>query len=104
MTEFHFGCYDTGYFYASLIPVESQEVRAQCYLDYLRTVVDNPNYVGAHWFCWRDCPITGQLGEGANAQCGLLSTTDIPYADLIGAIKTVAREMYPRRFGGNPSP
>ena len=60
--------------------------------------MDRPDYVGAHWFCWRDCPITGQLGEGANAQCGLVSTADVPYADLVSAIRDIAREMYPRRF------
>ena len=97
VTEFHFGCYDTGYFYASLIPVENQQARAESYAKYLRAAVDNPNYVGAHWFCWRDCPITGQINEGANAQCGLVSTTDIPYAELVKAIRTVSQEMYPRR-------
>ena len=97
VTEFHFGCYDTGYFYASLIPVKDQATRAACYRDYLFAAVDNPNYVGAHWFCWRDCPITGQLGEGANAQCGLVSTTDIPYTELVGAIRDVSASMYPRR-------
>ena len=97
VTEFHFGCYDTGYFYASLIPVKDQKTRAACYRDYLFAAVDNPNYVGAHWFCWRDCPITGQLGEGANAQCGLVSTTDVPYTELVGAIRDVSASMYPRR-------
>lgn len=102
VTEFHFGCYDTGFFYASLIPVEDQRTRAACYLDYLRTVVDSANYVGAHWFCWRDCPITGQLGEGANAQCGLVSTADVPYTELVNAIRTVSGEMYARRYGTLP--
>ena len=103
VTEFHFGCYDTGYFYASLIPVKDQKTRAACYRDYLRTVVDRPDYVGAHWFCWRDCPITGQLGEGANAQCGLVSTADVPYSELVSAIRDIAREMYLRRFAAQAS-
>ncbi|MBO7685351.1 MAG: hypothetical protein J6V72_03145, partial [Kiritimatiellae bacterium] len=97
VTEFHFGCYDTGYFYASLVPVKDQKARAESYLKYLRSAVDNPAYVGAHWFCWRDCPITGQRGEGANAQCGLVSITDVPYTELVKAIRTVSREMYQRR-------
>ena len=97
VTEFHFGCYDTGYFYASLVPVKDQKARAESYLAYLRSAVDNPAYVGAHWFCWRDCPITGQRGEGANAQCGLVSMTDVPYTELVKAIRTVSREMYQRR-------
>ena len=100
VTEFHFGCYDTGYFFASLVPVESQRERAECYERYLNAAVDNPNYVGAHWFCWRDCPITGQVNEGANAQCGLVSTADIPYSELVQAIRSVSRTMYERRFRG----
>ena len=99
VTEFHFGCYDTGYFYASLIPVRDQRERAECYRGYWRTVIDRPDYVGAHWFCWRDCPITGQLMEGANAQCGLVSTADIPYSELVRAIRDISAEMYVRRYG-----
>ena len=99
VTEFHFGCYDTGYFYASLIPVGSQQERAKSYAKYLGAVVDNPNYVGAHWFCWRDLPITGQLNEGANAQCGIVSTTDVPYSELVKAIRAVSMGMYVHRFG-----
>ena len=99
VTEFHFGCYDTGYFYASLIPVKDQTARAAAYCAYVRAALDNPRYVGTHWFCWRDCPITGFCGEGANAQCGLVSMADVPYAELIGAIRAAAAELYPRRFG-----
>ena len=98
VTEFHFGCYDTGYFYASLLPVQSQRRRAECYASYVRAAIDNPNCVGTHWFCWRDCPITGQLGEGANAQCGLVSTSDVPYSEMVKAIRFVSHGMYARRF------
>ena len=98
VTEFHFGCYDTGYFYASLIPVASQRIRADCYLAYLRSAIDNPNYVGANWFCWRDQPITGVIGESANSSCGVVSVTDVPYRELTGAMKTIAGEMYRRRY------
>jgi len=99
VTEFHFGCYDTGYFYASLIPVASQKVRAECYLAYLRSAIDSPSYVGANWFCWRDQPITGVVGESANSSCGVVSVTDVPYRELTEAMKTVAAEMYARRYG-----
>ena len=98
ITEFHFGCYDTGYFYASLIPVKDQTARAAAYCAYVRAALDNPRYVGTHWFCWRDCPITGYCGEGANAQCGLVSMADVPYGELIGAIRTMAAELYVRRL------
>ncbi len=101
VSEFHFGCYDTGYFYASLLPVKDQKTRADCYRNYMFAAVDSPNYIGANWFCWQDCPITGQLLEGANAQCGLVTTTDIPYAELLGAFRDVSATMYERRYNGN---
>ena len=100
VTEFHFGCYDTGYFYASLMPVADQAQRAKCYRDYLRSAIDSPSYVGANWFCWRDQPITGVIGESANSSCGAVSVTDVPYRELTGAMRTVAGEMYERRYGG----
>lgn len=97
VTEFHFGCYDTGYFYASLVPVESQTVRADCYRKYMQSALDNPSYVGCNWFCWRDQPITGITGESANSSCGIVSVTDEPYAELAEAFAETAKEMYTRR-------
>ena len=99
VTEFHFGCYDTGYFYASLIPVKDQATRAAAYTAYMNSVFDNPRYVGAHWFCWRDQPLTGVMGESANSSCGVVSVTDIPYRELVEAMKGTARTMYQRRYG-----
>ena len=99
VTEFHFGCYDTGYFYASLIPVADQKRRAACYREYLHSVIDNPSYVGANWFCWRDQPITGVIGESANSSCGIVSVTDVPYVELTEAMRETAAEMYARRAG-----
>lgn len=96
VTEFHFGCYDTGYFYASLMPVANQEARAQCYRNYLRSALTSPNYVGANWFCWRDQPITGVIGESANSSCGVVSVTDVPYHELTEAMKATATELYRR--------
>ena len=96
VTEFHFGCYDTGYFYASLLPVKDQQTRAECYRTYLRSALDNPQYVGAFWFTWRDCPITGDWNEAANAQCGLVSMADVPYTEMVRALRDIAAEMYTR--------
>ena len=79
--------------------MKDQKARAAAYFAYVRAALDNPRYVGTHWFCWRDCPITGLCGEGANAQCGLVSMADVPYGELIGAIRAAAAELYPRRFG-----
>ena len=100
VTEFHFGCYDTGYFYASLLPVKDQATRADCYRRYLRAALDDPNYIGTCWFTWRDCPITGDWNEAANAQVGLVSIQDVPYTEMVRAMREIAAEMYPRRWHG----
>lgn len=97
VTEFHFGCYDTGYFYASLMPVANQASRATCYREYLASAIAHPNYVGANWFCWRDQPITGVIGESANSSCGVVSITDVPYRELTEAMRETAATMYARR-------
>jgi len=102
-TEFHFGCYDTGYFYASLVPVKDQAARAAAYREYVRAALDHPRYVGAHWFSWRDFPISGDCYEGANAQCGLVNVADVPYPALVEAVRDVAAEMHRRRLVGPKS-
>ena len=99
VTEFHFGCYDTGYFYAGLIPVANQKERASAYRRYVEAALDHPRYVGTHWFMWYDCPTSGATwGGNANAQCGLVSIADVPYAELVSAIRACAGTMYQRRY------
>ena len=99
VTEFHFGCYDAGYFYAGLIPVQNQMARADAYRRYVEAALDHPRYVGTHWFMWYDCPTSGATwGGNANAQCGLVSIADVPYSELVSAIRACACEMYTRRY------
>ena len=100
VTEFHFGTYDTGYFYASLVPVADAETVGKAYVDYVETAIDHPRYVGTHWFRWQDMPITGIASEHhpSNGQCGLVSTADVPYRHTVDGVKRIAAEMYPRRI------
>ena len=99
VTEFHFGCYDTGYFYASLIPVQNQTARADAYRRYVESALDHPRYVGTHWFMWYDCPTSGATwGGNANAQCGFVSIADVPYRELVLAVRACAGTMYSRRY------
>ena len=42
-------------------------------------------------------PISGDWNEGANAQCGLVSMADVPYAEMVRAMRDIAAEMYTRR-------
>lgn len=97
--EFHFGAVDRGMFHTGLVSTPNQAARAQMYQDYIRSVVDNPSFVGCAWFQYFDEPLTGRTYDGENYNIGLLDVTDTPYPEMIAAAKTVHAEAYPRRFG-----
>lgn len=97
--EFHFGALDRGLFHAGLVATRDQAARADAYRGYVESCLDHPRVVGAHWFQWRDQPLTGRA-DGENYQIGFLTGTDAPYPELVEAARAVAREMYPRRKGG----
>ena len=48
--EFHFGALDRGLFHTGLVPVANQSARAQAYREYVRGVLNHPQFVGCHWF------------------------------------------------------
>ena len=62
----------------------------------MESCLDHPRVVGAHWFQWRDQPLTGRA-DGENYQIGFLTGTDAPYPELVESARAVAREMYQRR-------
>ncbi|WP_375277467.1 beta-galactosidase [Alteromonas australica] len=96
--EFHMGARDNGLFHPGLIQAATQEDRAQMYKDYMHSVIDNPYFVGAHWFQYMDSPITGRAYDGENYNVGFVNVTDTPYAPMIKAAQEINSEMYPRRF------
>ncbi|MDO6576547.1 beta-galactosidase [Alteromonas stellipolaris] len=96
--EFHMGARDNGLFHPGLIQAATQEDRAQMYIDYMHSVIDNPYFVGAHWFQYMDSPITGRAYDGENYNVGFVNVADTPYAPMIKAAKEVNSKMYPRRF------
>ena len=97
--EFHFGALDRGLFHAGLVATRDQAERAKAYQGYVESCLDHPCVVGAHWFQWRDQPLTGRA-DGENYQIGFVTGTDAPYPELVEAARAVAREMYLRRKGG----
>ena len=97
--EFHFGALDRGMFHTGLVPVESQQARAEAYKRYVRSVADHPAYVGCHWFQWVDEPTTGRWFDGENYNIGFVDITDTPYPELVEAAREVHAEVYPRRYG-----
>ena len=100
--EFHFGALDRGMFHTGLVATGSQEERAECYRRYVNACLEHPRYIGAHWFQWKDQPLTGR-GDGENYQIGFLNVVDAPYPELVAAAKQVAAGMYALRSAA-PAP
>lgn len=96
--EFHIGALDSGLLNPGLIGAHTQTIRGQMYQTYMNSVIDNPYFVGAHWFQYIDSPLTGRAYDGENYNVGFVSVADVPYAPLIDAVKSVNKTLYPRRF------
>lgn len=97
VSEFHFGATDRGMFHPGLVRAPDQTRRAGMYRDFVLACIDDPRIVGAHWFQWRDQPLTGRA-DGENYAIGLVSIADVPYVELALAVRKTAREMYRRRM------
>ncbi|HBJ95160.1 MAG TPA: beta-agarase, partial [Lentisphaeria bacterium] len=97
--EFHFGTYDRGMFSASLCPVYDQNERATAYTRYLQGLLVNPSIVGAHWFQFRDQPLTGRW-DGEGYQIGFVDVADTPYPELTRAAREFGENMYQYRMNG----
>ncbi|CAB9493649.1 beta-galactosidase [Alteromonas macleodii] len=96
--EFHFGARDNGLFHPGLIQAATQQDRAEMYKDYMHSVIDNPYFVGAHWFQYMDSPISGRAYDGENYNVGFVNVTDTPYAPMVEAAREINGNMYSRRF------
>ncbi|MER2492780.1 beta-galactosidase [Catenovulum sediminis] len=96
--EFHNGAMDSGLFNPGLIHAEDQADRGKKYQEYMYSVIDNPYFVGAHWFQYIDSPLTGRAYDGENYNVGFVNVADIPYQPLVDAAKEVNENIYTRRF------
>lgn len=98
--EFHFGATaDTGLFHPGLLHCSDQADRARAYQEYVHSVIDNPYFVGCHWFQYMDSPITGRALDGENYNVGFVRVTDVPYESMVNAAKELHSNLYKRRFG-----
>ncbi len=95
--EFHMGATDRGMFHTGLVSTPDQEARAAMFTDYVRSVVDNPVFVGCHYFKYADEPLTGRPGDGENYSIGFTTVVDGLYPEMVEAAKKVSGEMYQRR-------
>src|SRR5215831_2252107 len=85
--EFHFGSTDRGLFWEGLVGAGRESERGPAYARYLRAVVDNPDFVGAHWFQYTDEPLTGRTLDGENAHVGFVTVADLPYTEFVAAAR-----------------
>ncbi|MGC9036579.1 MAG: beta-galactosidase [Verrucomicrobiia bacterium] len=92
--EFHFGALDRGMFHTGLVPTASQKERATAYLNYVKSVIEHPSFVGCHWFQYQDQPTIGRVLDGENYQIGLVDIADTPYKEMIEAARQVPSLMY----------
>lgn len=97
--EFHFGALDRGMFHTGLVAARDQDERAAMYRDYLRSVLEHPAFIGAHWFQYVDEPLTGRTLDGENYNIGFTTATDTPYPEMVDAARAIHREMYEIRRG-----
>jgi len=98
--EFHFGALDRGMFHTGLVAVADQDERARMYESYVRGALSNPQFVGCHWFKYRDECTTGRELDGENYQIGFVDIVDTPYPEIVAASRRVGYEMYRIRQGG----
>jgi hypothetical protein len=92
--EFHFGALDRGLFHTGLVPTENQRARAEAYKQYVLGALRHPQFVGCHWFQYRDEPVTGRSWDGENYQIGFVDVADTPYRELVDAARAVGCHLY----------
>lgn len=95
--EFHMGAVDRGMFHPGLVDTPGQSARAASFMNYVRSVVDNPVFVGCHYFKYSDEPLTGRPQDGENYSIGFTTVVDGLYPEMVKGAKTVSAEMYQRR-------
>ncbi|MFC7292748.1 agarase [Hirschia litorea] len=98
--EFHIGTTsDSGLYNPGIVHAHDQKDRARMYKQYMQSVLDNPYFVGAHWFQYMDEPVTGRAYDGENANIGFVNVADIPYPELVDAAKEFNAKIYSERYG-----
>ena len=98
--EFHFGALDRGPFAAALVKVKDQAERAGLYREYVRGALRHPQFVGCHWFQYRDQPTSGRELDGENYQVGFVDIADTPYPETVAASREVGDLLYRYRLEG----
>lgn len=94
--EYHFGSLETGLLQPGLRYAADQDERAELFSFYLKSAIENPYMVGAHWFQLVDQSVAGR-GDGENYQAGFLTAGDIPQQEMIIKSRETGYKMYKLR-------
>jgi agarase len=81
-------------FHPGLVPLASQQARAETYKEYVLSALRHPQFVGCHWFQYHDEPTTGRVWDEENYQIGFVDVADTPYAETIAACREVGNKLY----------
>jgi hypothetical protein len=100
--EFHHGAVDRALPATGIIGVLNQQDRAAAYRNYIEQGFARPELVGMHYFQWIDQPFYGR-SDGENYNIGMLTTGNLPYAELTEAV-TVTNERIYRVASGEAEP
>ncbi|MGG4035840.1 beta-galactosidase [Paenibacillus cisolokensis] len=99
--EFTFGANDRGMFGTGPVAdtaASSQQERAEKFLHFMTTVLENEYFVGAHWFQYVDQPLLGRAWDGENYNIGFVDVADVPYEAMVQAARKLHAELYDIRF------
>ncbi|OON94340.1 MAG: hypothetical protein ATN31_00480 [Candidatus Epulonipiscioides saccharophilum] len=100
--EFCFSAVDMGPFSPTTMAVESQQGRADAYVNYVESALKSGKFVGVHWFQYYDEPILGRSWDGENFNLGFVDVTDQPYMELVEASREIYNTMYETKFSHVP--
>ena len=76
----------------------AQNGRAEAIKRYVRSTLEHPLIVGAHWHQYSDQATSGRF-DGEHFQVGLTDICDRPYPETIQALREIGYPMYDIRMG-----
>jgi len=97
ISEYHFGAQDSGLFgygTGTTIRTLNQQDRAEKYAVYMKSLLAQPAFVGAHWFQYTDEPVTGRNYDGENYNIGFVDVADTPYSPMVDAARNIHAKAY----------